>query len=179
MRRDVDRDDCRRRALRRGDEGGATGIAGGALRIRRSRASLASRAPSPRPALAERSSSPFRLLGRDRGNRWAWRGPGPRYTLRASAWTSSSEDSANSSARVRSRNEIEPVRRCRRARLLIVAAREKPSDVSRGRRPAPTSTIVPTTIRTIWWRKRSASTWKLTPRASGRSVHSESVRVQR
>ena len=38
-----------------------------------------------------------------------------------------------------------------------------------GRRPSPMSTMVPTSMRTMWWRNRSASTWKLTPRPSGRS----------
>ena len=43
---------------------------------------------------------------------------------------------------------------------------------SSGRRPSPMSTIVPTSIRTMRWRNRSASMWRLTPRPSGRLSHS-------
>ena len=39
---------------------------------------------------------------------------------------------------------------------------------STGRRPRPMSTMVPTSMRTMWWRNRSAATWKLNPVPSSR-----------
>ena len=128
MRCDVDRDDGRRRALRRGDEGGATGIARDTLRIGGSRRALRRGAfvatCAPEVVIAIPVS-----LGREPRH--------PMAVARARTVLHAAREGmgllvgglGEQLRRVRSRNEIEPVRRCRWARVLIIPAREKPSDV--------------------------------------------------